>query len=185
MTAVLVRPYKAGASSILGAGNFAGRQKSLARGRLKSTSTSHDTERALEKVQNARREIMRAIRKVNTKPEIRVRSLLHRAGIRFRLHARQLPGTPDIVLRKHNTVILVNGCFWHQHPKCRYAKVPRARPEYWLPKLARNVERDEKNQAALAKLGWRVLVVWECETEDLTRLTRRLLQVLLGANKAR
>jgi DNA mismatch endonuclease (patch repair protein) len=152
----------------------------LERDFLKPTITG-----SCEKDRDIRQRTMRAIRKVNTKPEIRVRSLLHRAGLRFRLHARQLPGTPDIVLRKHNTAILVNGCFWHQHPKCRYAKLPRARPEYWLPKLARNVERDVKNQEALAKLGWRVLVVWECETEDLPKLSRRLLQDLLGTNKVR
>jgi DNA mismatch endonuclease (patch repair protein) len=106
---------------------------------------------------------MRAIAKKNTKPEIRVRRRLHALGYRFRLHRSDLPGTPDIVLPKHRLTILVHGCFWHQHPGCNHANRPRTRQEYWLPKLERNVARDRAAIAALEELGWRVVVLWECE----------------------
>lgn len=123
---------------------------------------------------------MRAIRKTNTKPELAVRRLLHRLGYRFRIHRRDLPGCPDVVLPRHRTVVFVNGCFWHQHLGCRYAKLPRTRPEYWLPKLARVVERDCESQAALEAAGWRVLIVWECECESAGHLEARLRRELHG-----
>jgi DNA mismatch endonuclease (patch repair protein) len=106
---------------------------------------------------------MSRIKAKNTKPEIMVRSRLHRAGYRFRLHVKDLPGKPDIVLPKYNTVIFVNGCFWHQHQECRGGRIPKSRKRYWEPKLLGNVERDKKNIRKLRKLGWRVKVVWECE----------------------
>jgi DNA mismatch endonuclease, patch repair protein len=106
---------------------------------------------------------MRAITKKDTLPEMRVRRRLHALGLRFRLHRRDLPGTPDIVLPRHRVAIQVNGCFWHQHPGCRKATTPRTRPEYWIPKLERNVTRDRETTAALEALGWRVLILWECE----------------------
>ena len=106
---------------------------------------------------------MRAVAQKNTKPELRVRRRLHALGYRFRLHRRDLPGTPDIVLPRHKVVILVHGCFWHQHPGCRRAARPHTRQSYWLPKLDRNVARDAKAVASLKALGWRVLVLWECE----------------------
>lgn len=121
-----------------------------------------------------RSRIMRSITKKNTRPEITVRQMLHAMGLRFRLHRHDLPGTPDIVLPRHRTAIQVHGCFWHQHRDCRYARLPRARPEYWLPKLARNVERDAQTKAALRAAGWRVLAIWECETKKLEKLQRRL-----------
>lgn len=117
---------------------------------------------------------MRAITKKNTKPEIRVRRRLHALGYRFRLHRRDLPGTPDIVLPRHRTVIQVHGCFWHQHPGCRHATTPRTRQGYWLPKLERNVTRDIATMAALTALGWRVLVLWECELRDEKALDERI-----------
>lgn len=99
----------------------------------------------------------------NTKPEILLRSLLHREGFRFRLHDKRLPGKPDIVLPRYRTVIFVNGCFWHRHSNCKYAYTPKSRQEFWLNKFQGTVQRDQEKQKMLADLGWQVLVVWECE----------------------
>jgi len=124
---------------------------------------------------------MAAIRSADTRPEICVRSLLHRLGYRFRLHRKDLPGKPDIVLPKFRTVIFVHGCFWHTH-SCRYGGVkPETRTAFWSAKRAATVERDQRKAKALSEQGWRVLTVWECETkesEDLSRkLSRRLQQI--------
>lgn len=108
---------------------------------------------------------MRRIRKTNTGPELRVRRAAHKLGYRFRLHRRDLPGTPDLVFPRLRKVVLVHGCFWHQHPGCRLARLPKSRPEYWLPKLSRNQKRDEQAIAALRTLGWEVLILWECQAE--------------------
>ena len=119
---------------------------------------------------------MAAVHSKNTKPELRVRSALHSLGYRFRLHRRDLPGTPDIVLPKYKTVIFVQGCFWHSHT-CRHGRVkPATRPEFWAAKRGGTVERDERKFFALRELGWQVLAVWECETKD----TGSLLQLLRG-----
>jgi DNA mismatch endonuclease (patch repair protein) len=132
-----------------------------------------------------RSRIMRSIRKTDTRPELRVRRLLHGLGFRFRLHHRNLPGTPDIVLPKYHAVIFVHGCFWHQHADCKKGDAPRARPEYWLPKLARNVERDRIARATLAAAGYRVLVLWECKIADQKSLRRTLLRFLAGDDSRR
>jgi len=108
---------------------------------------------------------MSHIRSKDTKPEMAVRSLLHRMGYRFRLHKRDLPGCPDIVLPKYKSVIFVHGCFWHLHEGCRDGTVPKTQHEKWKLKLERNVERDELHYEELQKMGWKVLVVWECEVE--------------------
>ncbi len=121
---------------------------------------------------------MSRIRGRNTGPELQVRSLLHRLGYRFSLTRTDLPGKPDIVLPRWRTIIFVHGCFWHRHKRCSNSVLPKTRPEFWVAKLESNVERDRTNAAALRKLGWRVLVVGECEREDETRLTRRILAVL-------
>lgn len=121
---------------------------------------------------------MRRIGSKNTKPELAVRSLLHRMGLRFRLHVASLPGCPDIVLPRWRTVLFVHGCFWHQHPRCAEGRIPQSRREYWQPKLQRNCERDRAALRALRKLGWRVLVVWECEIKNSDRLRRRLQRLL-------
>jgi DNA mismatch endonuclease (patch repair protein) len=119
---------------------------------------------------------MSAIHGKDTKPEIRVRSLLHALGYRFRLHRKDLPGKPDIVLPRHKAVIFVHGCFWHCH-ECRFGAVkPATRSEFWTTKRQSNVERDRRNKAALESLGWRVLVIWECQTREPV-----LLQTQLGA----
>ncbi|MCY1259555.1 Very short patch repair protein [compost metagenome] len=122
----------------------------------------------------SRSDIMRAVKRVNTAPEMIVRQELHALGLRFRLHRRDLPGSPDIVLPKLRTVIFVHGCFWHRHSDCRYATTPKTRQEYWLPKFAANIERDTRKNAQLQVLGWRVLLVWECETKRREGLTLRL-----------
>ena len=121
-----------------------------------------------------RSRIMRAIRPKNTKPEILVRQGLHALGYRFRLHRRDLPGTPDIVLPRLRIAIQVHGCFWHQHSTCRAGRLPATRQGYWSSKLARNVERDRENEKALNALGWTVLTIWECETRDRNGLIQRL-----------
>lgn len=124
---------------------------------------------------------MSRIRGRDTAPEMVVRSALHRMGYRFRLHGRALPGKPDIVLPKHRTVIFVHGCFWHRHRECKNCTTPTRRRGWWIRKLEGNVVRDKHQQKALRKLGWRSVVVWECETEKpdaLERLGRALARRL-------
>jgi DNA mismatch endonuclease, patch repair protein len=121
-----------------------------------------------------RSEIMRGIRPTNTMPEIAVRSIIHRLGFRFRLHAKDLPGTPDIVLPRLRKIVLVNGCFWHSHAGCRKAALPKSRIAYWREKLKKNVARDRSNKRALKKLGWDVLVVWQCSLRNAARLRSKL-----------
>ena len=110
----------------------------------------------------------------DTAPELVVRRSLHALGFRFRLHRRDLPGTPDIVLPKHHAVVIVHGCYWHRHPGCPHAQDPATNREFWESKFRHNMERDARVQAELEGLGWRVIVVWECETRDMERLTERL-----------
>lgn len=125
----------------------------------------------------ARSRNMARIRNADSKPELAVRRALHRAGFRFRLHRRDLPGTPDIVLRKYQTVIFVHGCFWHGHT-CIDGRLPKSRTGYWLPKLAGNRQRDRRNAQQLRSRGWRVGVVWECEAEAEFRLRKKLEKIL-------
>jgi DNA mismatch endonuclease (patch repair protein) len=123
-----------------------------------------------------RSRMMSSIRGKDTRPELRVRSHLHRAGLRFRLHVRELPGSPDLVRPRHRVAIFVNGCYWHRHPRCSRATTPRTNVEFWMTKFAGNVARDRRKTAELRKLGWRVIVCWECRTDDasLDRLVRRI-----------
>jgi DNA mismatch endonuclease (patch repair protein) len=120
-----------------------------------------------------RRRIMQAVGTKNTGPEMKVRRILHALGLRFRLHRKDLPGKPDIVLPRHRKVIFVHGCFWHAHG-CAKGQPPKSRSDYWLPKLARNVERDRTKKEHLESLGWKVLVVWQCEIKETEQLTARL-----------
>ncbi len=105
---------------------------------------------------------MSRIRSKDTAPELTVRSLLHRNGFRFRLHVKDLPGKPDIVLPKYKTVIEVRGCFWHRHPGCKIATTPSTNTEFWQKKFARNVARDKENEEKLKQLSWNVIVIWSC-----------------------
>jgi DNA mismatch endonuclease (patch repair protein) len=123
---------------------------------------------------------MSRIRSKNTKPELAVRSLLHRMGYRFRLHKRDLPGKPDIVLPKYKTVIFVHGCFWHRHPRCKYAYRPKSRVNFWQNKFKENIGRDRKNQSELKRLGWKSIVVWECEVAKVQQLEKRIELLLTG-----
>lgn len=109
---------------------------------------------------------MSQVKQRNTAPEVAVRKMLFRLGYRFRLHRNDLPGRPDIVLPRHKSVILVHGCFWHQHENCQRAQRPASNVNYWNEKLDRNTVRDRENVAKLNDLGWRVLIVWECELKS-------------------
>lgn len=122
--------------------------------------------------------IMAKVHGRDTKPEVLVRSLIHRMGFRFRLHDKQLPGHPDIVLPRHRKVVFVHGCFWHQHAGCPHAARPSSNVAYWDKKLDGNMRRDRANLEKLEALGWRVLVIWECQTRDRDRLLRDLCQFL-------
>lgn len=106
---------------------------------------------------------MAAIKSNDTKPEMLVRRYLHSMGWRYELHNKKLPGSPDIVLRRHKTVIFVNGCFWHGHDNCKYYRLPKSNTEFWQTKIERNRARDERDTGTLRKLGWRVIVIWECQ----------------------
>ncbi len=123
---------------------------------------------------------MSLVRSKDTKPELTVRSLIHRLGFRYRLHCKGLPGKPDLVFTARRKVIFVHGCFWHRHPsrRCPLARLPKSRLEFWLPKLEQNRVRDKKKQAELRRLGWRMLVIWECELRDLNKLTSRIIDFL-------
>ncbi|MEN5033689.1 very short patch repair endonuclease [Pseudomonas sp. TWI929] len=116
--------------------------------------------------QPTRSRIMAAVTGKNTQPEIALRRFLHALGYRFRLHRKDLPGKPDIVMPKLRTCIFVHGCFWHRHAGCRYAVLPKTRSEFWAAKFSRNVERDLENVQALEALGWKVMIVWECEIKQ-------------------
>lgn len=120
---------------------------------------------------------MSRIRGTNTAPELTVRRLLHIQGYRYRLHRRDLPGTPDIVFPSRKKVIFINGCFWHAHG-CRIGRPPKSRQEFWLPKLERNRSKDVRNRRALRNSGWGVLTVWQCQTKSQERLTERFLSFL-------
>jgi len=114
----------------------------------------------------ARSALMSRVRSKDTAPERMVRSLLHRMGYRFRIHQRSLPGTPDIMLRRHRTAIFVHGCFWHGHEGCRRSRLPETRRDFWEAKISRNIGRDSEAVAGLERLGIRVLVLWECELRN-------------------
>ena len=121
-----------------------------------------------------RSEIMSRIRGRDTRPEMIVRRIAHGLGFRFRLHRKDLPGRPDIVFPRHQAVIVVHGCFWHRHPGCKRASSPKTREGYWQNKFEDNVVRDKRNETALRDLGWKVMVIWECETKDHEAVAARI-----------
>jgi DNA mismatch endonuclease (patch repair protein) len=126
-----------------------------------------------------RSERMRRVRQKGTKPELVVRQSLHAMGFRYRLHRRDLPGRPDIVLPSRRVAIFVHGCFWHRHPGCVRTTTPKTNAQYWLPKFAENEARDARVNAALGASGWRVRLVWECETAQPERLANSLREFLI------
>lgn len=123
---------------------------------------------------------MARVRGQDTAPELAVRHMLHAMGYRFRLHRRDLPGTPDVVLPRHRKIIFIHGCFWHRHEGCSRTTSPASHREFWEAKLSANAERDRRNQALLREAGWRVLVVWECETRSLDRVRSKLAGFMAG-----
>ena len=124
-----------------------------------------------------RSRLMRAVKRKDTSPELQVRSLLHKLGYRFRLHRKDLPGTPDIVLPGRKAAILVHGCFWHAHG-CKIGQAPKTKLDFWQPKLDANRARDKRKLCELKAAGWRALVVWQCELRDTKTLTARLTEFL-------
>jgi len=122
--------------------------------------------------------LMSRVHAKNTRPEILTRQAAHALGYRFRLHRRDLPGTPDMVFPKLRKVIFVHGCFWHRHPGCQKASTPKSRADFWQAKFEANVLRDQRNENALRNLGWYVLIVWECETVDQQALGVKLSKFL-------
>lgn len=122
--------------------------------------------------------VMRQVRSKDTKPELVVRRLTHRMGYRYRLHVKELPGTPDIVFSKRRKIIFVHGCMWHGHEGCPNNRRPHSRQDYWIPKLDGNKKRDAVNVAKLNEQGWDVLVIWECEVKNVEELAKRLTYFL-------
>ena len=123
---------------------------------------------------------MRLIRSKNTTPELQVRRMIHALGFRYSLHRKDLPGKPDIVCSRLHCVIFVHGCFWHRHAasRCRLARLPKSRLDFWLPKLESNRLRDQKNLRVLRARGWKILVVWECELRDKERIENKIRRFL-------
>lgn len=126
-----------------------------------------------------RSSVMQRIRSKNTRPEMALRSALFRRGYRFRIHGKHLPGKPDIILSKHKVLIFVHGCFWHLHAGCNEGKIPKTNTVFWREKLSSNVKRDKNHRRSLTKLGWKVIVIWECQIEKqlekaLDKVIRRL-----------
>jgi DNA mismatch endonuclease, patch repair protein len=126
----------------------------------------HENRMMVDRISQERRSWnMSRIQGQDTAPELKLRSLLHRAGYRFRLHDRKLPGRPDIVMKKYRTAIFVHGCYWHRHRGCPKAATPKSRTDFWQKKFAATVERDKRKAAELRAMGWKVISVWECELE--------------------
>lgn len=125
-----------------------------------------------------RSERMALIRGKNTKPELLVRTIIHKCGYRYRLHVAQLPGKPDLVFPRLHKVLFVHGCFWHRHPGCSLARLPKSKLDFWVPKLTQNRQRDLKNIARLRKAGWGVGVIWECEINGIEKLERTIKKLL-------
>ena len=138
----------------------------------------------LHEVSEQRSRNMSAIKSKNTKPEIKVRKILHSMGYRFRLHRKDLPGSPDIVLPKYKTVIFVHGCFWHRHANCKYASTPKTRKEFWESKFKANVKRDKEIQEKIQNIGWQPVVIWECEVKNKDFFTKKFVRKLVMTNNA-
>jgi len=122
--------------------------------------------------------IMARVRSKNSRPELLVRKLVYALGYRYRLHAKDLPGHPDLVFRRLRKVVFVHGCFWHRHARCALARLPKSRRDFWVPKLEGNKARDQRNRRALSRKRWKVLTVWECQLNELSQLQSRLRRFL-------
>ncbi|WP_175223148.1 MULTISPECIES: very short patch repair endonuclease [Burkholderia] len=142
-------------------------------------SSKQGKENDYANVAPATRRRMQAVRGYDTAPEIQVRRMLHAMGHRFRLHRKDLPGSPDVVLPRHRKIVLVHGCFWHGHEGCKRAKLPSNNAASWRAKIENNRSRDQRNVAALLDLGWDVLVIWECELKEPAEVTQRLREFIL------
>lgn len=132
--------------------------------------------------------LMSRVRSVDTKPELAVRRIIHGLGFRFRLHRSDLPGRPDIVLPKHRAVVFVHGCFWHRHPGCTKATKPKSNVQFWNRKFRLNVARDMRAKEELERFGWKVLIVWECETKNaapIIEIVKKYLRKIEGRRKAK
>jgi len=125
-----------------------------------------------------RSRMMAGIKSRNTKPELLIRSLLHRKGFRFRIHVKDLPGKPDIVLPKYNSVIFINGCFWHGHQNCRFFKLPSTRPEFWGEKILRNQNNDARAVSLLLAKNWKVCIIWECKIRASKKEPNQIIDIL-------
>jgi DNA mismatch endonuclease (patch repair protein) len=128
--------------------------------------------------------LMSKVRGKDTQPELIVRRKLHELGGRFRLHRRDLPGSPDIVMPSRNVALFVHGCFWHRHENCKMASMPKTRQDFWREKFDANMARDQRNMTDLERLGWRVEVIWECETRKREALSGRLKHLLTNSSKS-
>lgn len=137
-----------------------------------------------ETLSELRSRTMRAVRSKNTTPELKLRRLLHGAGYRFRLHRKDLPGSPDLTFPRRRAVVFVHGCFWHGHDCKRGSRAPKSNAGYWTDKIARNVARDARNLEALAAMNWRVAVVWECELKEPQAVLGRMCEFLDGKSDA-
>lgn len=123
--------------------------------------------------------LMSRVRATGTKPEVRVRKVAHKMGLRFRLHRYTLPGKPDLIFPRYSVALFVHGCFWHRHNSCKKASIPKSKVEYWLQKFDSNVRRDRMVRSELESLGWNVVVIWECETKELSRIEEILRDEVL------
>lgn len=123
---------------------------------------------------------MSLIRGKDSSPELKLRRLVHGMGFRYRLHVKDLPGKPDLVFPSRRAVIFMHGCFWHRHPGCKLARMPKSKLDFWRPKLEGNRERDLQNQEMLKKSGWRVLVIWECEMANIENVSNKVQEFLQG-----
>lgn len=132
-----------------------------------------------------RSEVMARVKSKNTQPELRLRRALHATGLRYRLQAKELPGRPDVVFRQVRLAVFVHGCFWHRHPNCEHARMPKSRLDFWKPKLTANVERDVRQRSELEAAGWTVITVWECEVQNDATLSRTVENIRSLVQKRR
>lgn len=130
-----------------------------------------------------RSQIMSHVKQKNTKPELLVRSILYKMGFRFRIHNKKLPGCPDIVLSKWKTVIFVNGCFWHRHADCKLGNsIPKSNTDFWKNKFSKNMKRDLQVYEKLESMGWKVVIIWECQTKNIDGIKQFLFEEIVSSN---